>query len=498
MRAAFLLLLVACQDNKVGTYNTPPSVSVLAPADGALLEPGALVEFYGAAQDGQDAETELQISWESSLDGVLGTDPPDGDGNVYLAVDSLSSGDHIVTLTAIDSDAESASTSIGLSVAPGVNGEGAPTVVILGPVEGQEIRASDGVTLVAAVTDGEDAYETLTVEVIDVPSGSLWTGSPSATGSLTVPLTLEPGGHALTVSAVDSDGNTGTASVAFTVLDDGRPEVTITEPADGTVVDLGTPLSFRGTVADDETPVDVLGIAWSSSLDGVFATAPADSSGAVSTAYALTAGIHTITLAATDGAGLVGSDAVVITVEDPLARDDDGDGFSENDGDCDDAEPRYNPDATDICDAEDNDCSGYVNDPFWDGYEQNDTSSTAYECGEVDAAFGWSNSTLTLSGLTISDADDEDWFTWEADDEIWDNVTISVSVSGLPTSGGYVLELRDESGTVVASDATGTTLSVSYEGETFDDDEDRWSVRVYATSWPSSSCSSTYSITIRS
>lgn len=498
MRAAFLLLLVACQDNKVGTYNTPPSVSFLSPADGALLEPGALVELFGAAQDGQDAETALQISWESSLDGVLGTDPPDGDGNVYLAVNDLSSGDHILTLTAVDTDAESASTSIGVTVAPGVNGEGSPTIVILGPTEGQELRASDDVTLVAAVTDDADAYDTLSVEIIDVPQGSVWTGSPSATGSLTVPLALDPGAHVLTVNAVDSDGNLGTATVSFTVLDDGRPVVTIDAPADGSVSDLFTPVSFRGTVSDDETPVETLAIAWSSDRDGVFSTNAADSSGAVSTAYTLSAGIHTVTLSATDASGLVGSDAIVVTVEDPLDRDDDGDGWTENAGDCDDADPRLNPDATDICDAEDNDCSGYVNDSYWDGYEQNESRSGAYDCGEVDATFGWSNSTLTLAGLTISDADDEDWFTWDADDEIWDNVTITVSASGLPTSGGYVLELRDEDGNVVASDATGTTLSVSYEGELFDDDEDRWYARVYATSWPSSSCSTRYTLTIRS
>jgi hypothetical protein len=498
MRAVPLLLfVVACQDNKVGVYNTPPTVSVLAPADGAQFNPGDLVEFLGAAQDGQDPETDLTISWESSIDGVIGTDPPDGDGNVYLATNALSSGQHIVTLTAVDTDAESASTSLTLDVAPGSVG-GAPTVVILGPTDGQAFGASDGVNLIAAVTDGEDAYETLQVEVIDVPDGSMWTGNPASTGSLTVPLTLTPGNHVLTVNATDSDGNTGFAVVSFEVAEDGRPLVAITEPADGASVDLGAPISFRGTVSDDETAVDALGITWTSDRDGVFSTAPSDSSGAVSTSYALSAGIHTITLAATDGMALTGSDAIVLTVEDPLDRDDDRDGYSENEGDCDDGDATLNPGVSDICDEYDNDCSGYVNDPFWDTYEQNETSSTAYDCGEVDNSFGWSNSSLTLSGLTISSDDDEDWFTWEADDEIWDNVTISVSVSGLSSRGTYVVELWDGDGNIVASDSSGSTLTLSHEGELFDDDEDTWSVRVYAVTHASNSCSTAYTITIRS
>ena len=39
---------------------------------------------------------------------------------------------------------------------------------------------------------------------------------------------------------------------------------------------------------------------------------------------------------------------------------------------------------------------------------------------------------------------------------------------------------------------------MSYEGDVFDDGEDDWSLRVYATTWPSSSCSETYTVTIHS
>jgi len=46
----------------------------------------------------------------------------------------------------------------------------------------------------------------------------------------------------------------------------------------------------------------------------------------------------------------------------PDCRDDDadGDGFTEEDGDCDDLDPLFNPDATEACDGYDTDCNGVL------------------------------------------------------------------------------------------------------------------------------------------
>ena len=47
---------------------------------------------------------------------------------------------------------------------------------------------------------------------------------------------------------------------------------------------------------------------------------------------------------------------------DPLTVDDDGDGFSEEQGDCDDANADLSPGATEVCDEIDNDCDGDIDD----------------------------------------------------------------------------------------------------------------------------------------
>lgn len=48
------------------------------------------------------------------------------------------------------------------------------------------------------------------------------------------------------------------------------------------------------------------------------------------------------------------------TTVDPNTTDDDGDGFTEDDGDCDDANPDVNPDALEYCNNRDDDCDGDI------------------------------------------------------------------------------------------------------------------------------------------
>lgn len=494
----WFFVLAACQEHKVGTYNTPPTVSVVAPADGSHFEAGDLVEFHGLARDSQTGNDALVVSWKSDLDGELNTEPPDVSGDAIFATPSLSSGTHAITFTAVDENAASAETSLRLEIGGGSSAIGTPEVTLLSPAPNQQFSDGETVNLVAATTDDADAYETLQVEVIDVPDGTVWTGNPTVTGSITAPLTPSVGTHALSVHVTDADGKTGTATVAYEVLDDGRPTVVITDPADSSVYSAGSIITFRGTVADNETAATDLAVQWSSDRSGVLSTNPADSSGATSVGVPLPLGVHTITLSATDSQGKVGSDAIVIDIFDPLDVDDDGDGYTENEGDCDDADPSSNPGATDICDDADNDCSGEVNDPFHDGYEVNDTS-WGYNCGEVDSSWLWTGSTLTLSGLTLHENDDEDWFSWDADDELYDDVSITVTATGLPATGNYVLELYSrDTGRVEDSASGSASLTVTYDGDWLDDGEDEWAVRVYANTWPASSCSTTYTLYISS
>lgn len=491
----------ACNDSKVQVYNTPPVISIIRPLAGTAFSPEEIIEVEAVAEDSQDAPEELSLYWTSSLDGDLGEGAPDANGEIYLALSELSAGTHALTLAVVDTDGESASESVGFEVGYG-SGEGAPTVIFVGPSEGAEVPGSEPLTVVGTVTDEEQPWETVEVTLTSSRDGNLWLGNPASTGTVTIgDLLLSVGSHVLTLLAEDEDGNVGSASVNVEVLDDGRPAVAITSPATGSIFDLAEVISLQGTVSDDTTDTELLEVAWRSDRDGLLATGTPDSSGFTATGVVLSEGVHTVTLSALDGEGQEGSASIVLTVQDPLAVDDDHDGYSENDGDCDDADSSRYPGAPEYCDAVDNDCDGMINEDYWDSYEDNDESGTAYDLGDVDGSILWEGDSVTLAGVTLHSGDDEDWWQWDANDTLLiDNVDIDVRVTGLPSAGTYVLELwLDDGGwRLEDSDSGSGALSVSYTGDLLDDDEDDWATRFYASTWPAGSCSTAFEIDVES
>jgi Putative metal-binding motif len=77
-------------------------------------------------------------------------------------------------------------------------------------------------------------------------------------------------------------------------------------------------------------------------------------------------------------------------VRDDGAIDDDGDGYAETEGDCDDDNGGANPGETEILDAQDNDCNSCVDDidDDLDGYTECETDgegdSVPYDCNDLD------------------------------------------------------------------------------------------------------------------
>ena len=93
-----------CAANSVYAVGTPPVLTVTAPADGATLNHSDAVVFEATLTDNEDLPNEVTLSWESDLDGVFSTDGADSSGAATVSIDSLSPGDHVVTVTATDTD----------------------------------------------------------------------------------------------------------------------------------------------------------------------------------------------------------------------------------------------------------------------------------------------------------------------------------------------------------------------------------------------------------
>ena len=96
---------------------------------------------------------------------------------------------------------------------------------------------------------------------------------------------------------------------------------------------------------------------------------------------------------------------------DPFAIDNDGDGISENDGDCDDGNAEINPNANEVCDDIDNDCDGKIDE---EDDDLDTSSATKYYIDSDQDGYGngnvaiWSCQPLAAHVLTVGDCDDED------------------------------------------------------------------------------------------
>jgi hypothetical protein len=145
-------------------------------------------------------------------------------------------------------------------------------------------------------------------------------------GGMTFPVTVlagtpNDGAESITVPNVDT--NAGRLKVLcsnnvffdisnedFVVDENGKPVVSITDPAEGEVFNTADTIAFMGSASDPEDGDRTAFLDWNSDLDGALG-----SGGSFS--VNLTTGYHTVDAAATDSAGQMGVAEVHVAVEDP-------------------------------------------------------------------------------------------------------------------------------------------------------------------------------------
>ena len=181
-----------------------------------------------------------------------------------------------------------------------------PFVTIASPDNGSEFTEGDPVPFQGSAVDTEDGI---------LPGESLrWSSQKDgafATGTNPTITTLSPGGHAITLTATDSDEATTSETITISIdpLPPEPPTASIVQPESDEVFAQGVEVVFIGSGDDPDGPdLEESAFAWSSNLDGEIGI------GNLVGSDSLSVGDHLITLTVKDRDGLTGTATVAISI----------------------------------------------------------------------------------------------------------------------------------------------------------------------------------------
>ena len=285
--------------------NTRPTALITSPSDGSTFPSSSSIRFTGTGLDGEDGQLSgNSLVWTSSINGQIGIRSP---------LDaSLTVGDHVITLKAKDSGGAFDTASINVSVNSPTPFNSRPVASISAPAGNVTFLTSDSITFTGSAFDAQDGQ--LSGDAL------VWTsnidGQIGIGGSFSA--SLSAGNQIISLLATDSQGDIGTATVTITVNEaptNEAPTASINIPDDVFVYLTTDTISFAGTGSDTEDgSLSGSFLVWTSDLDGTIGDGE-------SINISLSAGIHLITLTATDSQGATGNESISITVGPPPGND---------------------------------------------------------------------------------------------------------------------------------------------------------------------------------
>ncbi len=237
-----------------------------------------------------------------------------------------------------------------------------PTVSFVQPVSGGSFEQGEAVDFLAVAEDDQTVNEELTYYLGSDIDGVIAEGTPDAAGDIfAASASLSLGTHAISVKVVDGDAESAVDSIAITIAALAQPpSIAWVRPIPGEYGIEGIDFEFSVVVSDLQDTANLLTIELESDHDGVFCEPIPDAAGAARCDADLSVGPHTLTATVMDVDGNFASEQVYYTVNSRSATDDDRDGYTEDDNDCDDTDISVHPGAEETCNRVDDDCDETV------------------------------------------------------------------------------------------------------------------------------------------
>ncbi len=245
-----------------------------------------------------------------------------------------------------------------------------PAATISLPASGSSFNEGDAVEFYGVVSDSQQGEDTLSITWTSDIDGVLSQNPADADGNVElITANLSPGNHIITLSVIDDEATSGTDWVEVSITDlEEAPEILIRSPGSD---DVGIELEafeLEAVVSDAQDDPTDLWVSIVSDFDGEVCADYADETGVFTCSVVLSPEDHTLTFTVTDlddntDAALALLDVLALT-----AIDDDGDGFTEDQGDCDDTSSSVHPGAEEFYNQIDDDCDGTVDEETvgWD------------------------------------------------------------------------------------------------------------------------------------
>ncbi|MEZ5045293.1 MAG: Ig-like domain-containing protein [Saprospiraceae bacterium] len=223
----------------VGGTNTPPTVNITAPADGASYLENEAITITATASDSDGSLQSVKFYHGATLISEDTSAP-------YEATlgSGLAAGSYTLKAEATDNQDSTAVDEISITITvtnlP-------PAITITAPADGASYLENEAITITATASDSDGSIQSVKF----LTDASLISEDFSAPYQATISGGLAVGIYNLKAIATDDDGDTNESQITITVeASNTAPLITINTPSNGAIFEEGDPISFQAVASD--------------------------------------------------------------------------------------------------------------------------------------------------------------------------------------------------------------------------------------------------------